>query len=110
MKIGILNTTIITGEGTFKNRKISVEEARKIVEGRELDSAVGHQGSAEALTVLLGRKIEMKRQDFKQEVGQDCICLKMKGRLQEGVILTLEEMDKIGYDLYLLTKISEETI
>ena len=63
MKLAILNTSIMTSEGVFSLRDISLEEARKLaIDNRDnLLSAVGHQSTADILTTLLGVEIKMNR-------------------------------------------------
>jgi hypothetical protein len=33
------------------------------------------------------------------------VCLKLKGRLPEGQILDLDDLEKIGYDLFLIERV-----
>ena len=106
-KLAILNTSIITSEGIFSLRDISLEEARKLaIDNRDnLLSAVGHQSTADILTTLLGVAVSMNRINFVQEKEQEALVFKLLGRPEEGKILTLNEIEKIGYKFQLLIKI-----
>jgi len=109
--VAILNTSILTAPagGQYIHVPVTVEEAKEYLKGKEIVSAVGHQGTADILTDLLGQKIPMNRQVFKQELGQTALVFKLNGRPPEGVILNREEMEKIGYTLYLMKKTGEIT-
>lgn len=65
-------------------------------------SAIGHQSTADILTELLDMPIPMNRILFQQEPGQKAICFKLKGRPEEGKILSREEIEQIGYEFKLL--------
>jgi hypothetical protein len=103
--IGILNTPILTGEGTYKLSNISLEQAQKLINENEFISYIGHQATAEIISILLGTEVPMNRGQFKQEVGQKAIIFKLNSRLQEGQVLTtMQEIEEIGYTFQLLEK------
>lgn len=105
MPVGILNTSILTATGEYKLSDISLDEAREIVAENDIDSAVGHQSTAEIMTTLLGREIPVNRQMFEQKPGQYALVFKLNGRPQEGKILTAEEIEQIGYKFQLLERV-----
>jgi uncharacterized protein 114 len=105
MKLAVLNTSILTTEGTFTLKDITLEEARNLVTENEILSAVGHQSTADILTTLLGTEVPMNRIQFAQETGQKALVFKLNGRPEEGKILTAEEIEAMGYKFQLLTKI-----
>lgn len=107
MKLAVLNTSILTTEGTFTLKDITLEEARNLVTENEILSAVGHQSTADILTTLLETEVPMNRIQFAQETGQKALVFKLNGRPEEGKILTAEEIEAIGYKFQLLTKISD---
>lgn len=106
-KVLLLNTTIATGlpeEGQASavysvSAPISADDARHHLAGCETESAIGHQATADAMSALLGFKVEVNRQAAAQEVGQPALVLKVRGRLPEGQILSEEDLEAIGYDL-----------
>jgi hypothetical protein len=69
-------------------------------------SAIGHDSTAGILTELLEIPVAVNRSPFAQEVGQDALVFKLKSRAPEGVILTEAEIEKIGYEFGLLTRIA----
>lgn len=104
MKLALLNTSIITVEGEYSLKQISLEEARKLVCENELDSAIGHQSTADIMTTLLEVEVPVNRQMFVQEVGQLALVFKLNGRPPEGTILSVEEIEKIGYKWQVLER------
>lgn len=107
MKLAVLNTSILTTEGTFTLKDITLEEARNLVTENEILSAVGHQSTADILTTLLETEVPMNRIMFEQETGQKALVFKLNGRPEEGKILTAEEIHQIGFKFQLLTKIAD---
>ena len=107
MKLGILNTSIITAEGTFELKGITLEEAKKLIKNNKENilSAVGHQSTADILTELLGLEIPVNRINFIQEAQQSALVFKLNGRAPEGVILSREEIETIGYKFQILKRI-----
>jgi hypothetical protein len=105
MKLGILNTTIATTDGSYLVETIGTEEAIGLVADRELDSAVGHEATAQMMTTVLGVHIPMNRQQLEQQVGQECLVFKLNGRAPEGVILSREEVEKIGFVFKKMTRL-----
>ena len=104
-KLAILNTSILTAEGSYTLKQISLEEAKTLVHTNEVLSAIGHQSTAEILTELLETSIPLNRIMFAQETGQKAIVFKLNGRPEEGKILTRDEIEAIGYKFQLLEKI-----
>lgn len=106
LPLALLNTSILTTAGEYKLTDISLEEAKKLVDDAEkLDSAIGHQSTAEIMTTLLETEVEMNRQLFEQQAGQIALVFKLNGRPEEGKILSKEEVEKIGYKFQLLERI-----
>lgn len=115
MKLAILNTSILTNHGTYKYDPLSLSDAKHIVYDANdpmigpdngILSAVGHQSTAEVLTELLETPIAMNRIQFAQEIGQSAIVFKLNGRPPESKILSREEIEKIGYEFGLITRMS----
>ena len=107
-KLALLNTSILTDDGVYNLHTISLEEARELVweNKSNLDSAIGHESTAEIMTKLLGVHIPVNRQTFAQKVGQTALVFKLNKRPQEGTILSKEEIEEIGYRFQILLRIS----
>lgn len=109
MKLALLNTTIATTDGIYSVKTISLDTARQIVDNNasNLDSAIGHESTAQIMTTLLGREVKMNRQQFEQQEGQDALVFKLKGRPPEGEILNADQIEKIGYEFKLMHRANE---
>lgn len=101
-KVTLLNTSIMTSPGVHSLRRITVEEARCVLaEAQQIESAVGHEATAQVMTELLGRTIAVNRQFYVSKPGSVAIVFKLKGRPPEGKVLTREEMEAYGYEIFL---------
>lgn len=105
-KLALLNTSILTTAGVYELTDITLDQARQMVADNagNLDSAIGHQSTAEIMTTLLDTEVPVNRQMFTQEVGQQALVFKLNGRPQEGKILTTVDIEEIGYKFQLLTR------
>lgn len=103
MKLALLNTTICTNDGIFEVRTITLEQAKQLAQNNELLSAIGHDSTAQIMTELLEVPVSTNRIQFAQELGQTALVFKLKGRAPEGVILTKEEIEEIGYEFKTMT-------
>ena len=107
LPLALLNTSILTTSGTYQLDDITLDQAREtIANSYKVDSAIGHQSTAEIMTTLLDTEVAVNRQMFVQQVGQKALVFKLNGRPQEGKILTIDEINEIGYKFQLLTRIS----
>jgi len=94
--VAVLNSGIVTADGRYVLETISLEEARRLVRGR-IVSFVGHQPTNDVLTRLLGVEIPYNRGLFTHEVGQVALIFKLNGRIPNGVQLSEQEIEKVGY-------------
>lgn len=106
----LLNTSILTSFGTYTYKPLTLEEARALVsefqrEGKSIQSAIGHQATAELLSSLLGIAVAANRVEYRQTVGDAALIFKLKGRPPEGKVLSREELEEMGYEFGLLTRI-----
>jgi hypothetical protein len=100
-------------EGIYVNRKIKKEEAQRIIWENSLPefannitSALGHQGSVDAFNVCFpDLKTTLNRIVCQMSTGDEAIALKVIGRVQEGQILTMEQLEELGYEFFHITNI-----
>lgn len=104
--VAILNTTILTASGEYRLRDASLEEIKALIDGEEILSAVGHESTSQVLSNLLGVEVPVNRIQLEQGIGQVAVCFKLKGRPEEGKILSLKEVEDIGYDFKILKRLS----
>ncbi len=76
---------------TLRVRVLSLEEVRSLLK-EGFVSAVGHQGTAEVLSVLLGTNVPYNRMAIKLVPGDQLIVFQLGVRLEEGRILNEEEV------------------
>lgn len=108
MRIVFLNTTILTGEGTFHCSKLSLEEAKEIIS--KIDdrlSAVGHDATAKIMSQLLDIEIVPNRITYAFEPDDVNICFKLAERVPEGKILTEDELSNLKYDFYVIVNVDD---
>ena len=108
-KLTLLNTGILTSFGTYTYELLTLEEACALLrqfqqEGKTIQSAIGHQATAELLSGLLNYPVAVNRMDFRQTVETAALVFKLKGRVPEGKVLSREELEAIGYEFGLLTR------
>ena len=105
----LLNTSILTSFGTYTYEPLTLKEARALIdafqqEGKTVQSAIGHQATAELLSGLLDYTVVVNRINFKQTVETAALVFKLKGRPPEGKILSPEELEEMGYEFGLLRR------
>jgi hypothetical protein len=110
-RLTFLNAPVVTAPGVFNYETLSPQAAREIIaefqqSGREIGSAVGHEATAEVMTRLLKFPVKFNRTEFNQNVDDIALVLRLHKRAPEGKILCCEELEDIGYELGLLTRIS----
>jgi hypothetical protein len=77
-------------------RIISVQEAKQLLASRFI-SAVGHQSTAEIMSTVLGIPVPYNRAQVFLEPGDEAVCFILKARPPEGRVLTVQELESIGY-------------
>jgi len=82
----------------------SVMEVKNLLSERPLISAVGHAGTAEALSALLGMEIPQQRLEVFLRPGDEAIQFVLAIRQPEGVVLDRKAVEKIGYHLALVRR------
>ena len=105
LPIAFFNGTVATTNGVYRISDIDIDSAKRLVKEYSHISAIGHEATAEIITELLGVKISFNRIQFKQKVTQVAIAFKLNERPIEGVILSKEEILKVGYSLKLMERL-----
>ncbi len=87
-------------EATIHVKQIDRDTARIITDGREVVSYIGHEATAQIMSVVLMRPVAVNRAQLKLTEGE-AIIIALTSRLPEGaVIKSPEDLAKIGYQLY----------
>ena len=82
------------GRAIIDVREVSKEEAFKLLQ-KSFESYISHQSTAQVLSNMLGRQIEMKRESVKLKDRDRALIFQIKVRPTEGQIFTEEEVKKI---------------
>jgi hypothetical protein len=77
-------------------RIVGLSEARRLLENGFI-SAVGHQSTAEIISAVLGIYVPYNRQSVYLEPSDEAVCFILKTRPPEGRVLSIEEIEQIGY-------------
>lgn len=104
MTLALLNTSILTAYGSYTYEPCALSIARGMVAAMGHQSYIGHESTAQLLTTLLDIEVPMNRQPYRQEPGDVALVFKLNGRPSEGTILSLEDIQAIGYEFGLLRR------
>lgn len=110
--VTVLNTSIVTAPGSYTMRPITLREALNICmdqtsHTQPIQSAIGHESTADIVSRLLGENLPVCREAYRQPPGARAIVFKLRGRPPEGKILSREEIEAIGYDFFLLRRFTD---
>lgn len=99
-KIVLLNTSILTTYGSFKYQPIPLNCVKEILhsQSKPILSAIGHQATADIIKTLTEFDCPVNRIAYIQNPRDVVIVFKLKGRPEEGKILSIDEIKKIGYE------------
>lgn len=105
LPVALFNGTVATTNGLYSISDIEIATAREFVKKYGFISAIGHEATAEIMSDLLDEDVPMNRIEFKQEVNQIAIAIKLNKRPNEGIILNKDEVNGIGYSLKLMERL-----
>jgi len=80
---------------TLECYKVSLDFAREWVKKEDFISAVGHESTARLLSELLGVEIKPNRIFVDMQKGDEALAIQFLQRIQEGKILSKEELEKL---------------
>lgn len=110
-KLTLMNTSTLTSYGTFRYSRLSLDEARRLVrefeqQGKSIQSSIGHLSTADLLSTLLEFSVEVNRAEFSQTPDDLVLIFKLKERVSEGKVLSRQELEAIGYEFGLLSRLA----
>lgn len=102
--IYILNTPILTeyGEYIFSGPLKISDAVGLLCEGFE--SAVGHQATADLLSIILNVSVPPQRKAIQMQAGDSALVFRLLKRIPEGVVLNEEELKLLPYELAQLSR------
>ena len=95
---------------TVRVRTVSLEEVREVLKSTPFTSAVGHESTASVLTLLTGVSTPVNRVAIKLAAGDKLIVFQLQVRLQEGQVLSAEEVFALyneGKASFMLVEVQE---
>ena len=101
--IALMNTTIITADGEYTLKTITLETAKSLVKDG-FQSFIGHESTAEIMTELLAVTVTPNRVGWFPEPGDCALCFKLNSRPKEGAILDRQQLEEIGFSFKVLTR------
>jgi hypothetical protein len=110
-RLVLVNTSVISNYGSYEYKPIALDDARALVlaflhDGNSVESAIGHQSTADLLSIVLNYQVPLNRTEFKQSCDDLALVFKLKQRPPEGKVLNRQEMEAIGYEFGLLSRIA----
>jgi len=87
-------------EVTLKVTEVSTETVKSLLQAKSWTSAVGHQGTSDILTNLLNIEVPMNRIALKLQKGDMLIVFQLLVRLEEGKVLTKEEIEQLPFKFF----------
>jgi hypothetical protein len=103
--VALLNSPVLTDYGYFAFERISPKSARTLIARRGWHSAMGHAASAQAFSRLLEINCPMNRIRYVQAPGEQALVLRLLQRLPEGSVLDIPQLEAVGYEIGLLTRL-----
>ena len=104
----LLNTTVVPcgSDGIWDIKTLPLASAKNLLTRTSpatvYTSAVGHESTALVMAELLGVQVPVNRIQVSPKVGDKLLCFKLKQRAPEGVILSVEEIEELGYEWVLM--------
>lgn len=100
----LLNSPVLTDWGRWRfDGPISVEAARAFV-ARGYESAIGHAGTAEFLSTVLGLCVPVHRRSIRMAPGDVALVFRVIERSAEGAILDPEALSRSRWAFGLLRR------
>jgi hypothetical protein len=109
MTLYLLNTTVVPcgSDGIWDIKTLPLASAKSLLArtspATTYTSAVGHESTAAIMAELLGVQVPVNRIQVAPVLGDKLLCFKLRQRAPEGVILSVEEIEALGYEWVLMT-------
>ena len=94
--------SMLTPPTTLTVVEASVEDVKNILT-RSFTSAIGHEATAKIITTQLGVNVSVNRVSIRLNQGDTLIVYQLLKRLEEGKILSEDEMRQLQAKWYVVT-------
>ena len=92
--LNAFSISMIQLPATVRFEEASLEEVKELI-ANGYESGVGHQSTAQVLSTLLGVQVPANRVQVTLQRGQIGIVFQLMVRLQEGQVLSSEEVQRL---------------
>jgi hypothetical protein len=83
-------------------KEVSINDVKEILKRHSFTSAVGHQATADVLSKLLNVQVPFNRIQIQLREGDALIVFQLMTRLEEGKVLTEDELSKLQFKFLLV--------
>jgi hypothetical protein len=97
----------MTTEGIFLKKKITLLEVKLLIADNDYESVIGHNSTAQIMSELLEIEVPVNRIKYEQTCDDIAIVFQLRKRPPEGKILSRQEIEKCGYDFFIVRKYDE---
>lgn len=103
--LGMISSSL--NEGIIHFEKVSLDTLKYLLSqnGVTVKSVVGHQATASVLSQLLGIPVSCNRVPYTLSKDESLIVFQLKTRLEEGKVLTEEELKALEFDIFVVNLI-----
>ena len=92
--LNAFSISMVNLPSVVKFEEATLEEVKQII-SEGFESGVGHQGTAQVLSELLGVQVPVNRVQVSLQKGQTAIVFQLLVRLAEGQVLSAEELKQL---------------
>jgi len=89
-------------EAILKIVEVNTETVKSLLNQAQATSAVGHASTAQVLSSLLEKEVPTNRINIKINKNDVLVVFQLLTRLEEGRVLTAEEVASLPYKFYLV--------
>jgi len=110
MKVVVANAwsiTMLDGRNLVKFAPATLIYAQELVRKNEVESIIGHEGTAKVFSQILGIELPARRVFYKMKEGEVMLIGSLSQRLPEGKVLTEEELKKIPIQWWVAELVKE---
>lgn len=102
----LLNSPVLTSYGNYLfTGPIAVESAMSLIENNEFVSAIGHQSTADVLSVLLEVDVPVNRVRIEMQAGDKALVFRLLARMEEGRVFSRAEIETLPFEFGVLERV-----